>query len=204
MIAPSTRSLHCLSAFRAFPATMAETQTSLTVHRSSLPFGVQGVPRPKSVALESIVSTLSSLPFGVQGVPRKKLHTGTLRAKTKSSLPFGVQGVPRFLAVGPQSGESSYVFIAFRRSGRSPLGGTSCVPQLSIRSLHCLSAFRAFPATLVTELHAKAESSLHCLSAFRAFPAGFIRLHRNCLCVGGLHCLSAFRAFPATLRVSSR
>ena len=64
------------------------------------------------------------------------------------------------------------VFIAFRRSGRSPPAyGSSQVRAYGC--LHCLSAFRAFPASGLVFIGVLLCIGLHCLSAFRAFPASF-------------------------------
>ena len=115
MIAPSTRSLHCLSAFRAFPATMAETQTSLTVHRSSLPFGVQGVPRSEEHRV------FLNYPFGVFIAFRRSGRSPQLSSQNYT---------PRL----------NPVFIAFRRSGRSPLGSYVCTETVFV--LEVFIAFR--------------------------------------------------------------
>ena len=111
------------------------------------------------------------------------------------------------------------VSIAFRRLVRSRLhrAAAECPSRIS---LHCLSAFSAFPTWrrgaerlqmwLVSiafrrlvrsrrrEFPATAEqwdAGLHCLSAFSAFPTR--RDDHRCGLEGRrLHCLSAFSAFP--------
>ena len=164
-------SLHCLSAFRAFPAfpscrrsfgsdeevfiafrrsgrsppTQANTVGATTIG-SSLPFGVQGVPRSYTRAKKDLGSFIVFIAFRRSGrSPQKTKDKDYEKYQIRSSLPFGVQGVPR---VPPIS-----------------------VTPISVQRLHCLSAFRAFPAPFRRSPFRRSKFRLHCLSAFRAFPA---------------------------------
>ena len=163
---------------------------------SSLPFGVQGVPRLVIRGNEDRGRDMSSLPFGVQGVPRDMEHRSALHCNGRSSLPFGVQGVPRHRQPGLLQATGRLVFIAFRRSGRSPPEvGTDGLVGRS-RRLHCLSAFRAFPAKVDGKPVDMANLVFIAFRRSGRSPRLFAESTKGAE-IQSLHCLSAFRAFPA-------
>ena len=113
--------LHCLSAFRAFPASTSGHRSTRQRHSLHCLSAFRAFPAGARFDIRVYKQCWSSLPFGVQGVPRRRRHRQQCQPDRRSSLPFGVQGVPR--------GEQLlWRHLPFR--GR----------------LHCLSAFRAFPA----------------------------------------------------------
>ena len=87
-------SLHCLSAFTAFPAGRT---TAIPVLRFA-----------------------SSLPFGVHCFPRRTVGEVEVFPTSRSSLPFGVHCFPRWGGVRDRCSNPLPVFIAFRRSLLSP------------------------------------------------------------------------------------
>jgi len=115
----SDECLHCLSAFSAFPTHATRSPVQSCPPGSPLPFGVQCVPDAFLSAIEA----------------DKKAVSIAFRRSVRSRLPAAVK----------RYGMEIVVSIAFRRSVRSRLYGSYRMRRWRNSSLHCLSAFSAFP-----------------------------------------------------------
>ena len=163
--------LHCLSAFSAFP-------TRQHPHRA----------RSQSTGLHCL-SAFSAFPTALEKIENLKWYKSV-------SIAFRRSVRSRLASPGELVRDADGVSIAFRRSVRSrhrsgchtschatesPLPfGVQCVPDSGLlreprrinRSLHCLSAFSAFPTGDGNVPIYRTSYGLHCLSAFSAFPTG--------------------------------